>query len=291
MRDIAFGQYYPTNSPIHHLDPRAKLIFSLLFMVFIFFVNSYTAFFAVFCFLTLIVIIGKIPPKVVLKSVKMVLFLLVFTGLINLFMYSDGNVLAEWWIFRITDKGIDFTIKLALRLTFLIMGTSMLSLTTTPMELTDAIESLLKPLKYIKVPVHDIAITMSIALRFIPTLTDETDKIISAQKARGANFDTGKLHEKIKSLVPVLIPLFVSAFRRADELADALDARCYNATKNRTKMKKLTFSYRDLVAFLILALLIVFIMVDTYYLLTPATSIAMHSDYYIVEFVKSWFIK
>lgn len=288
MRDIAFGQYYPTNSPIHRLDPRAKLIFSLLYMVFIFFARSYTAFFAIMCFVLLTTIISRIPLKSVLRSVKLILILLIFTGLLNLFMYEDGKVLAEWWIFRITDKGVDFTIKLALRLTFLVVGTSMLSLTTTPMELTDAIESLLKPLKYIKVPVHDIAITMSIALRFIPTLMDETDKIISAQKARGASFDTGKFHEKIKSLIPVLIPLFVSAFRRAEELADALDARCYNATKNRTKMKKLTFSYRDLIAFLILASLIVFIMLDKYLLVTPASSIAVGTDFYIWELIKSW---
>lgn len=289
MRDVAFGQYYPTNSPIHRLDPRAKLIFSLLFMIFIFFARSYTAFFAIFCFLALTTIISKIPIKAVLKSVKVILVLLIFTSLLNLFMYKDGNLLAHWWIFKITDKGIDFTLKLALRLTFLVVGTSLLSLTTTPMALTDAIESLLKPLKYIKVPVHDIAITMSIALRFIPTLMDETDKIICAQKARGASFDTGKFHEKVKSLIPVLIPLFVSAFRRAEELADALDARCYNATPNRTKMKKLTFSYRDLIAFLILAVLIIFIMLDKYYFITPTDSLAVGSDYYIWEFIKNCF--
>ena len=160
MRDMAFGQYYPTNSPLHRLDPRAKLIFSLLYMVFIFFAKSYTAFFYVCIFLTIVTIVAKIPLKIVLKSIKLIIFLLIFTGFINLFLYDEGNVLASWWIFTITDRGIDFTIKLALRLSLLVIGTSMLSLTTTPMELTDAIESLLKPLKYIKVPVHDIAITM-----------------------------------------------------------------------------------------------------------------------------------
>ncbi len=273
MRDMAFGQYYPTNSPIHKLDPRAKLIFSLLFMIFIFFAKSYTAFFYVIIFLSAVTIIAKIPLKIVLKSLKLVLFLLIFTGLINLFLYNEGRVIAHWWVFTITDRGIDFTIKLALRLSLLIIGTSMLALTTTPMELTDAIESLLKPLKYIKVPVHDIAITMSIALRFIPTLMEETDKIIAAQKARGAAFDTGKAHERVKSMIPILIPLFVSSFRRADELADALDARCYNATKNRTKMKKLTFTYRDLVAFFVISVLIVLIMLDCYLTKSPAESI------------------
>lgn len=157
MRDVAFGQYYPTGSPIHRLDPRAKLIFSLLFMIFIFFAKSYTAFLYVFIFLTIVTVVAKIPPKIVLKSLKLILFLLIFTGLINLFLYDEGRLLASWWIFTITDKGIDFTIKLALRLALLVIGTNMLSLTTTPMELTDAIESLLKPLKYIKVPVHDLA--------------------------------------------------------------------------------------------------------------------------------------
>lgn len=288
MRDMAFGQYYPTNSPIHKLDPRAKLIFSLLFMIFIFFAKSYTAFFYVIIFLSAVTIIAKIPLKIVLKSLKLVLFLLIFTGLINLFLYNEGRVLAHWWVFTITDRGIDFTIKLALRLSLLIIGTSMLALTTTPMELTDAIESLLKPLKYIKVPVHDIAITMSIALRFIPTLMEETDKIIAAQKARGAAFDTGKVHERVKSMIPILIPLFISSFRRADELADALDARCYNATKNRTKMKKLTFTYRDLVAFFVISVLIVLIMLDCYLTKSPAESIFFGTDYYIVNLLKSW---
>lgn len=288
MRDMSFGQYYPTNSPIHRLDPRAKLIFSLLFMIFIFFAKSYTAFLYVIIFLTIVTIVAKIPLKIVLKSIKLVLFLLIFTGLINLFLYKEGTVLAQWWIFTITDRGIDLTVKLALRLSLLIIGTSILTLTTTPMELTDAIESLLKPLKYIKVPVHDIAITMSIALRFIPTLLEETDKIIAAQKARGASFDTGKVHERVLSIVPILIPLFVSSFRRADELADALDARCYNATKNRTKMKKLTFTYRDLVAFIILSILIVLIMLDCYYVKAPAESLFFGTDYYIVNLFKSW---
>lgn len=273
MRDIAFGQYYPTNSVIHRLDPRAKMIFSLLFMVFIFFVQSYLVYVAIFLFIMTVSLIAKIPLTSVFKSIKAILFLVVFTALINVFVYKSGTVLVDWWIFRITDQGIHFALKMALRLVFLVMGTAILTLTTTPMELTDAIESLLKPLKYIKVPVHDIAIIMSIALRFIPGLMDETDKIMMAQKARGAKLDHGKFYERIAALMPVLIPLFVSAFRRADELADALDSRCYNATPKRTKMKKLQFSWRDLIALIIMAVLITFIMLDKYYFRTLDTVI------------------
>lgn len=287
MRDIAFGQYYPTGSAIHRIDPRAKLVFSLLYMIFIFFAKSYVVFFAIFTFIVITTLVSRVPFRAVIKSIKVILILLIFTGLLNLFMYSDGNVLAEWWIFRITDKGVDFAIKIILRLSFLIIGTSMLTFTTTPTEMTDGIEWLLHPLKYIKVPVHDIALTMSIALRFIPSLMEETDKIIMAQKARGASFDTGKLHERAKSLVPILIPLFVSALRRADELADALDARCYNASPHRTKMKKLSFSYRDLIAFIVLIALICFIMVDAYYFgaLAPQGHIASGLDYFIFEWI------
>lgn len=286
MRDISFGQYYPTNSPIHRLDPRAKLIFTLLYMVFIFFVNSYTTYLLVAVFLLSTTLLAKVPVKALFKSIKAITFLILLTMILNLVMYKKGTVLAEWWIFTITDIGIDNAFKLAFRLIFLIMGTSLLTFTTTPMELTDGIESLLKPLKYIKVPVHDIAMTMSIALRFIPSLMDETDKIIMAQKARGSAIDNGKFHEKIKSLVPILIPLFVSAFRRADELSDALDARCYNATKNRTKMKKLSFRLQDLIALFVLLAVIAFIMVDKYYFGIHAGSIATGADYYIYEFFK-----
>lgn len=285
MNDIGFGQYYPTNSPIHRLDPRAKLIFALLFMIFIFFVHSYTSMFAVFVFLLATTLIARIPIRAVLKCIKVVLFLLIFTGLLNLFLTKTGNVLASWWIFTITDEGISLAIMLTLRLTFLIIGTSLLTFTTTPMELTDGIESLLSPLKLIKVPVHDIALVMNIALRFIPTLSNETHKIMNAQKARGANIDTGKVHERIKSLVPILIPLFITAFRISDELTDALDARCYNATKHRTRLKKLTFTYRDLVAFIILTALICFIMVDKYYIGT-FDSLLSGFDYLIYNFFK-----
>lgn len=276
MRDVSFGQYYPTGSVVHRLDPRAKVVFSILFMVTIFFVSSYAGYAVVALFLLTVCFASKIPVKNVIKSVKAILFIMLFTAIINIFFYDSGKVLFEWWRIKITLGGIDFAIKMALRISLLVMGTSMLSFTTTPMELTDAIESLLKPLKYIKVPVHDIALIMSIALRFIPGLMDETDKIMMAQKARGAEIDTGGLVKKVKAMLPVLIPLFVSAIRRADELADALDARCYNATDRRTKMKVLRLTWKDLVAFLFVAVFVALIFLDKYLL--------GGADKYIVEF-------
>lgn len=264
MKDVTFGQYYPAESVIHRLDARAKIIFSLLYMIGIFFVVSYTMYLAVFIFLVSVVALAKIPLKLLFKSVKAILFILFFTAIINVLFYKQGNVLVEWWKIRITDEGINFAIKMVLRLSLLVMGTSLLTFTTTPTALTDAIESLLKPLTYIKVPVHDLAIIMSIALRFIPGLIEETDKIMMAQKARGSNLDTGNFVQKIKAMLPVLIPLFVSAFRRADELADALDSRCYNASPNRTKMKVLKYEWRDLVGLLIVVALFVAILLDKY---------------------------
>ena len=278
MRDVSFGQYYPTGSIVHRLDPRAKVIFSIIFMVTIFFVVSYVGYALVALFLATVCLISKIPIKNVLKSIKAILFIMLFTAIINIFFYDSGKVLVEWWVIKITLGGIDFAIKMALRISLLVMGTSLLSFTTTPMELTDAIESLLKPLKYIKVPVHDIALIMSIALRFIPGLMDETDKIMMAQKARGAEIDTGGLVKKVKAMLPVLIPLFVSAIRRADELADALDARCYNATEHRTKMKLLKLSLKDLAAFLFVATFATLIFLDKY--------LIGGTDSYIVQFFK-----
>ncbi len=279
MRDMSFGQYYPTASPIHKLDARVKILLSVLYIVFIFFVPSYVGYFVTLLFITAVFIIGKIPMRAMLKSVKGILFLLIFMAALNVLFYKEGKVLVDWWIIRITDKGIDFAIKMALRLLFLVMGASVLTLTTSPMELTDGIESLLSPLKLIKIPVHDFALAMSITLRFIPTLMEETDKIIMAQKARGSSFDTGGPIAKIKALIPVLIPLFTSAFRKSYELADALDARCYNATKNRTRMKVMKPTWRDVIAFLVMASFITFICLDKWY---------FHGlDALLVEFVRS----
>lgn len=248
MRDVAFGQYYPTSSFIHRLDPRTKLLASIVYIVAIFLCTNYYSYLACFLFLVIMVLMSRVPVKSVLKTVKAVLFIVVITVIINIFFYSEGKILAQWWIFKITDAGLIFASKMAMRLIFLVLSTSLITLTTTPMNLTDGLENLLTPLKWIKFPVHDVAIIMSIALRFIPSFMEEIDKIMMAQKARGASFDTGGLIKRAKALLPVLIPLFVSAFRRADELAMALDARCYNATPNRTKMKKLTFSWRDIFA-------------------------------------------
>lgn len=253
MRDVAFGQYYPTSSFLHRLDPRTKLIGSIIYIVAIFLCNNYITYAACFAFLLIAIIASRIPIKSILKTVKAVLFIVLVTVIINILFYKNGEVLWEWWIIKITVEGLIFASKMAMRLIFLVIATSLISLTTTPMNLTDGLESLLTPLKWIKIPVHDISIIMSIALRFIPSFMEEIDKIMMAQKARGACFDNGGLIKRAKALLPVLIPLFVSAFRRADELAMALDARCYNATPNRTKMKKLTFSYRDLIAALFTA--------------------------------------
>ncbi|MBD5100438.1 MAG: energy-coupling factor transporter transmembrane protein EcfT [Clostridiales bacterium] len=265
MRDVSFGQYYPVNSAIHNIDARIKILVTLLFMVTVFFIVSYTAFAVMFFLLSVAILISQVPYKIVLKSIKGILFLLIFTALLNIFFTSSGNALITTKLLVITDQGINFAIKMALRFTLLVLGSSLLTLTTTPTELTDALEYLLKPLKLIKIPVHDLAIIMSIALRFIPGLVEETDKIMMAQKARGANLDSGNLFKKIKAMLPVLIPLFVSAFRRADELADALDARCYNASPTRTKLKVFKVKAGDIFVFVGFAIVMTAIMLDKYY--------------------------
>ncbi|MDD4839684.1 MAG: energy-coupling factor transporter transmembrane component T [Clostridia bacterium] len=270
FRDLSFGQYYPTNSIVHRLDPRAKLLFTMLFIVSIFFVQTYFSYLIIAVFLFSVIMFGKLPLMSILKSVRTILFIVVFTAVLNLFFVKEGRILvqvqiAPWWLLRITETGVHSSIKLALRLVLLITGASLLSLTTTPMALTDALESLLKPLKVVRFPVHDVAIIMSIALRFIPTLLEETTKIMNAQKARGASFDTGGLFARAKAMLPILIPLFVSSFRRADELAFALDARCYNATDKRTKMKVQRFGWNDLFAALFELAFVVIIFLDRYY--------------------------
>lgn len=248
MRDISFGQYYPSASPIHKLDPRTKLFAALVFIVAIFICDIYYAYAASYGFLLILILVSRVPIRSVLKSIKAIIFIVLFTLVLNILFYRSGHAYWSWWKLNITDEGLIYASKMALRIIFLVMATSMVSFTTTPMALTDGMESLMTPLKWIKLPVHDIAIIMSIALRFIPTLTEEVDKIIMAQKARGAHFDNGGIIKRAKAMLPILIPLFVSTFRRADELSMALDSRCYNATPKRTKMKKLKFSWGDLVA-------------------------------------------
>ena len=265
FRDVSFGQYYPTNSLVHKLDARVKLLLTILFVVVIFFIKSYFGFMLTAFVLVVIILAARVPILSVLKSVRGILFIIIFTSLLNLFFIKQGDVLVSWQIARttfvITKTGVHTTIKMVLRLVLLISGASLLSLTTTPVQLADGVESLMSPLKLIKVPVRDIAMIMSIALRFIPTLFEETNKIIAAQKARGASFDTGNIFARAKAMMPVLIPLFVNSFRRADELAFAMDARCYNATDKRTKMKKAKFGFGDAIAMLFMLSFVTFVFI------------------------------
>lgn len=267
FRDISFGQYYPTNSPVHRLDARVKLLLTLVFVIAIFFIKNYFGFMLTAVVLVTIIMIARLPMMSVLKSVRGILFIVLFTAVLNLFIGgNDGSeILWSVGILKITKTAVHNTIKMVLRLVLLICGASLLSLTTTPVELSHGIESLMSPLKKIKVPVRDIAMIMSIALRFIPTLFEETNKIISAQKARGASFDTGGLIARAKALLPVLIPLFVNSFRRADELAFAMDARCYNATDNRTRFKVMKAGWGDLAATLVILGYFTVILLDRYY--------------------------
>lgn len=253
-REIVFGQYYPGSSFVHKLDPRTKLFSAVLFIVAIFLCEHYYAYVTCYAFLLIVILVSRIPLLSILKTVRAIIFIVIFTAVLNVFFYKEGNVLWSWWVLGITDGGLIYASKMALRIIFLALSTSLVSFTTTPMALTDGMESLMKPLKLLRFPVHDVAVIMSTALRFIPTLMEEVNKIILAQKARGAHFDNGGFVKRIKALLSILIPLFVSTFRRADELAMALDARCYNATPNRTKMKPLKFSWRDLVALFLLAI-------------------------------------
>lgn len=257
MKDVSFGQYYPVESPIHRLDPRIKLLAVVLYIVGIFFIRKFAGFALLAVFLLIVVLISRVPPLKVLKSVRAVLFLVLFTVIMSVLFYATKTEepLWQWHFIKIYKQGLINAARMGLRLVFLVLGPSLLTLTTTPVELTDGLESLLKPLAMIKLPVHELAIIMSIALRLIPTLLEETEKIMNAQKARCASFDTGNIFKRAKALLPVLIPLFVSSFRRADELADAMDSRCYRGAKGRTRMKVLKLRARDFVAaFVMLAL-------------------------------------
>lgn len=251
FRDVTFGQYYPKNSFVHKMDARIKLLLCLVFMVCIFFVQSYVGFALVTLFLLTAIASAQVPLRSILKSVKGIIVLLIITALLNVFFTKSGNVLFSWWIFTVTDQGLIYASKMLLRLIYLVVGSSILTLTTTPVDLTHAIEHLLSPLKVIKFPVHDIALIMSLTLSFIPSLIDETDRIIRAQKARGADFDTGNLFQRAKAFVPILIPLLVGGFRRAEELANAMNSRCYEGATNRTQMRIMKLSWRDLIGSLV----------------------------------------
>ncbi|MBP3422486.1 MAG: energy-coupling factor transporter transmembrane protein EcfT [Clostridia bacterium] len=248
MREVSFGQYYPAKSFVHKCDPRLKILFLIVYIVAIFLSKNFYALGACAFGFAIIAVFSGVPFKTLVKSVKGILFLLAFMTILNLFLYNGETVLWKWKFITITKEAIYYTIFLAVRLFLLVLGSSLLTLTTTPVSLADGIESLLSPLKIIRFPVHELALIMSIALRFIPILTDETQRIMNAQKARGADFESGSLVQRVKAVLPILIPLLISAFRRADELGDAMDARCYSGSKVRTKYKKLTFTWRDLLA-------------------------------------------
>lgn len=249
LKDITLGQYFPGNSFIHRLDPRTKLIALIVYIVALFVAVNWISYGIVFLFLAVVIAISTIPLKSIFRGMKPLIFILIFTGILNLFFTGGETVLASFWGITITIEGMVRAVFMVLRILMLITGTFLLTYTTSPIALTDGLESLLSPLKLIRVPVHELAMMMCIALRFIPTLIEETDKIMSAQKARGADFESGSLMKRVKALVPILVPLFISAFRRADELATAMECRCYQGGTGRTKMKILRYHRGDLTAF------------------------------------------
>ena len=256
LKDITLGQYFPGKSLIHRLDPRTKLILLLVYIVALFLAVSWISYGLMLVFLTVCIAISKVPLKAFFRGLKPLMFILAFTVILNLFFTTgEGSPLVDYWIFTIYAEGIIRAVFMLLRILMLIAGTFLLTYTTSPIALTDGLESLLKPLQVIRVPVHELSMMMCIALRFIPTLIEETDKIMSAQKARGADFESGNLMQRVKALVPILVPLFVSAFRRADELATAMECRCYQGGSGRTKMKLLRYKSFDLAAFLLGVLL------------------------------------
>lgn len=244
IRDITIGQYYPQDSVLHRLDPRVKLASTLLFIVSLFLFDSFAGYVIVIAFLGMVIKLSKVPFRYIVKGLKAVVFLLLFTVIFNMLL-TPGEPLVQWWIIKITKEGLFQAAFFGIRLILLIIGSSLMTFTTTPNSLTDGLETGLSPLKKIKVPVHEIAMMMSIALRFIPILLEETDKIMKAQMARGADFESGGLLKKAKALIPLLVPLFISAFRRAGDLAMAMEARCYNGGEHRTKMKPLAYKKRD----------------------------------------------
>ena len=248
---ITLGQYYQTDSLLHRLDPRVKLVGTFTYLISLFVVDSYIGYVLAALFLAVMIMLSNVPFRYIIRGMKAILFLLLLTVVFNLFL-TPGEVIWQFSIFKITREGLSFAIKMAVRLSLLILGSSIMTLTTTPTQLTDALESLLRPLKKFHVPIHEISMMMSIALRFIPILMEETDKIMKAQQARGADFESGNFMRRAKALVPVLLPLFISAFRIAQDLSFAMEARCYRGGEGRTKMKPLVYHNRDRIAYLIL---------------------------------------
>ena len=256
VRDITIGQYYQTDSIIHRLDPRVKLAGTLLFIISLFCFDNYVGYAVAAIFLAIVIKLSKVPFKFMVKGMKAIVMILMITVLFNLFL-TPGEVLFSFWKISVTKEGLSTAATMAVRLCFLIIGSSVMTLTTTPNNLTDGLEKALNPLKKIKVPVHEIAMMMSIALRFIPILLEETDKIMKAQLARGADFESGNIFKRAKALVPILVPLFISAFRRANDLAMAMEARCYRGGDGRTKMKPLIYKRADHVGYICLLIYMV----------------------------------
>ncbi len=256
LKDVTLGQYFPGTTPVHRMDPRMKLLMTILYIVVLFVADGLLSYIAIAAFLVTVIAISHISPKVVLSGMKPLIIIIAITGVLNMFYTpGEGEPLLRLWKLTIYKEGIVTAAFMIVRIMLLVCGTFMLTYTTSPLELTDGIESLLKPLEKIRVPAHELAMMMSIALRFIPTLIEEADKIMSAQKARGADFDSGNILKRAKALIPLLVPLFISAFRRADELAVAMECRCYHGGKGRTRMRVLRFHSVDWIALLIMALL------------------------------------
>lgn len=262
LKDITLGQYFPGNSPVHRLDPRTKIIFLIIYIVALFSAANWVSYGVVLCFLAVSIAISRVPLKAILNGMKPLVMILIFTGILNIFFTAGEKVVFKLWIITVYWEGIIRAVFMMLRILMLITGTFLLTYTTSPIALTDGLESLLGPLKKIHLPVHELSMMMCIALRFIPTLIEETDKIMSAQKARGADFESGNLIARVKALIPILVPLFISAFRRADELATAMECRCYQGGEGRTKMKLLRYKLLDFKTFgvgiLLLAVVFVF---------------------------------
>ena len=251
IRDITIGQYYPANSKLHRLDPRVKIMCTLLYLISLFLFENIWGYIAATIFLAAVIKISKVPFKFIVKGLKPIIMLLMITVVFNLFLTTTGDVIWRFAFLQITDEGLEIACLMAIRLIYLILGSSLMTFTTTPNALTDGIERLLWPFQKIKLPVHEIAMMMSIALRFIPILLEETDKIMKAQIARGADLESGNVIQKAKAMIPILVPLFVSAFRRANDLAMAMEARCYRGGEGRTKMKPLVYQKKDFIAYAI----------------------------------------
>ena len=266
IKDITLGQYFPGNSVIHKLDPRMKIILTVLYIVLVFLAKSLVSYLLLVFFVLIMLLLSKLPIKPVLNGVKPVLFVILFTAIINIFWTKGNNLLLEWYFVKIYAEGLLFAFYMVIRIVCLITGTSiLLTYTTSPIDMTDGIEQLLAPLKKVKIPVHEFSMMMSIALRFIPTLIEETDKIMNAQKARGADFSSGKLMERAKALIPVLIPLFVSSIRRADDLATAMECRCYRGGNGRTRMISLKYSFADFAfLFIIFGICLAVVLINIY---------------------------